>query len=60
MDQILEKLFLANIKGSEVILKYKIKIRPSLKFFLFSLVLRQHGKIVPPANWQSKIFFTTT
>ncbi len=45
MDQILEKLFLANIKGSSILKKKNFW--PNLKNFVFPLVLRLHGTIVP-------------
>ncbi len=58
MDQILEKLFLANIKGPEVILKIKknwvilkvffVLLSLKTKFFLFRLVLRLSETIVAP------------
>ncbi len=57
MDRILEKQFLANIKGSYM---YDVNTKffgLGSKEFLFPVVLRLRGKNVPPPKWPNKIFF---
>jgi hypothetical protein len=59
MDQILENLLLANIKGAYMILKRKKFLAYLKNFFSFRVVLRLRGIIVaPPILVQSKKFFT--